>query len=142
MLKELLDIMPLVDSQEAALKLIPILQFTFEQTIVEFEAKHNIEVEEGFTKLELNLIFDWSRCTCCGHSAKQRLIYYTHPGWPASELFPDLCEKCFVDITKHFSGNSVYEEVKRRKAQFEQNFVITDFVPIIHATEAALTYSI
>ena len=86
---------------------------------------------------------DWSTCQCCGEPAKQRLIYRKDPNWPVpSKLYPELCDDCHSDITSHFSGNAVYEEIKRREVWFNKNFVIVGFQPIIEARAEALSYSI
>ena len=84
----------------------------------------------------------WSTCQCCGMPAKQRTLPYPSPGWPDSIVLPDLCDGCHNDITSHFSGREMYEEVKRREQWFNKNFVIIGFKPIIEAKDEALSYSI
>jgi hypothetical protein len=72
------------------------------------------------------MIIDWSLCQCCGKQAKQRRIPTRK--YAGGVLLPDLCDKCYNEITAQFpDGDMAYAEVKRREEEFKKNFVITGF---------------
>ncbi len=72
---------------------------------------------------------DWSTCCCCGKQAEQRkLILAT----PSGVIYPDVCDECFDSVIKAVSvDDAVWAEIKRRQEQFESEYEIVGFTPII-----------
>lgn len=89
------------------------------------------------------MIFGFSLCSCCGHTAVRREILYQEPNWPTpSHLIPDICDACWSDILSHHTGNGVYEEYARRAKEFKERYTIVDLVPVIEINAGALDWSI
>lgn len=74
------------------------------------------------------MIFEWSICQCCGHSATQRMIETKMYG----KLYPDLCDQCVLDLGRiQGTPDEVYAEIKTREEYFKKTFTIIGFHPFI-----------
>ncbi len=72
---------------------------------------------------------DWSTRCCCGKQAEQRKLTLAKPN---GVILPDVCDECFASITRAVAvDDAIWAEIERRQEQFEAEYEIVGFTPII-----------
>jgi hypothetical protein len=79
-----------------------------------------------------------SCCKCCGQLPTKR---YEISVKGHADMLYDLCQKCAEQISK-IPLDKQFSEISQRNDEFNRNYSIIGFEPIIVLKDAALNYSI